>query len=146
MGMLTEAAKQEVLRFLREAEKGCISLKFCERFDEKSKIWNLKEHSHPYLEIIYFFEGKASVPTGGHAPGDARRGESPGDRRRARLRGRKILQPPLQEPHLPHSDTIPQQVPGSLTLREGRSRLRAQRLAEGLCPAGDDISVTIFPV
>ncbi|HUW41840.1 MAG TPA: AraC family transcriptional regulator [Rectinemataceae bacterium] len=63
--MLTEAAKQEVLRFLREAGTGSISLKFCERFDEKSKIWNLKEHSHPYLELIYFIEGKASVATGG---------------------------------------------------------------------------------
>jgi AraC-like DNA-binding protein/mannose-6-phosphate isomerase-like protein (cupin superfamily) len=63
--MLTEAAKQEVLRFLSEVGKGSISLKFCERFDEKSKIWNLKEHSHPYLELIYFIEGKASVATGG---------------------------------------------------------------------------------
>lgn len=63
--MLTEAAKDEVLRFLREVDEGTISLKFCERFDEKSKIWNLKEHSHPFLELIYFIEGKASVATGG---------------------------------------------------------------------------------
>jgi len=63
--MLTEATKHEVLRFLREAEKGTISLRFCERFDDKSKIWNLKEHSHPYLELIYFIEGKARVSTGG---------------------------------------------------------------------------------
>jgi AraC-like DNA-binding protein len=62
--MLTEAAKEEVLSFLREAEKGSISLKFCERFDEKSRIWNLKEHSHPYLELLYFIEGKARVATG----------------------------------------------------------------------------------
>jgi AraC-like DNA-binding protein len=63
--MLTEATKIQVLRFLREAGKGTISLRFCERFDDKSKIWNLKEHSHPYLELIYFIEGKASVATGG---------------------------------------------------------------------------------
>jgi AraC-like DNA-binding protein len=63
--MLTEATKKEVLHFLREAGKGTISLRFCERFDEKSKIWNLKEHSHPYLEILYFIEGKASVATAG---------------------------------------------------------------------------------
>jgi len=62
--MLTDAAKQEALRFLREAGKGSLTLKFCERFDEKSKIWNLKKHSHTYLEIIYFIEGKASVATG----------------------------------------------------------------------------------
>jgi AraC-like DNA-binding protein/mannose-6-phosphate isomerase-like protein (cupin superfamily) len=63
--MLTEDAKREALRFLREAGAGSISLKFCERFDEKSKVWNLKEHSHPYLEIIYFIEGKARVATAG---------------------------------------------------------------------------------
>ncbi len=62
--MLTEATKQEALLFLREAGKGSISLKFCERFDEKSRIWNLKKHSHTYLEIIYFIEGRASVATG----------------------------------------------------------------------------------
>jgi|GEM_PF-6310440 hypothetical protein len=42
--MLTEAAKLEALRFLRDAGKGPLTLKFCERFDEKSKIWNLKKH------------------------------------------------------------------------------------------------------
>jgi AraC-like DNA-binding protein/mannose-6-phosphate isomerase-like protein (cupin superfamily) len=63
--MLSETAKEEVLHFLREAGKGSISLKFCERFDEKSRIWNLKEHSHPYLELLYFIEGKARVSTGG---------------------------------------------------------------------------------
>jgi len=64
--MLTEAAKTEALQFLRLAGKGSISLRFCERFDDKSKIWNFKEHSHPYLELIYFLDGKASVSTGGN--------------------------------------------------------------------------------
>jgi AraC-like DNA-binding protein/mannose-6-phosphate isomerase-like protein (cupin superfamily) len=63
--MLTEDAKREALLFMREAEKGSLSLRFCERFDEKSRIWNLKEHSHPYLEIIYFIEGRAQVASGG---------------------------------------------------------------------------------
>lgn len=65
MQMLTDTAKKDVLRFLREAREGSISLRFCERFDEQSKIWNLKDHSHPYLELIYFIEGKARVETGG---------------------------------------------------------------------------------
>jgi AraC-like DNA-binding protein len=63
--MLTEAAKHDVLRFIKEAGKGPISLKYCERFDENSKLWILKEHSHPYLELIYFIDGKAKVTTGG---------------------------------------------------------------------------------
>jgi AraC-like DNA-binding protein len=62
---MNEAMKKEAVRFLKEAGEGSLSLRFCERFDDKSKIWNLKEHSHPYLEIIYFIEGKASVSTGG---------------------------------------------------------------------------------
>lgn len=64
--MLSEAEKKEVLSFLREADRGKVALKFCERFDEKSRIWNLQEHSHPYLEIIYFVEGRARVETGGN--------------------------------------------------------------------------------
>jgi hypothetical protein len=63
--MLTEEMKEDVLRFLRVARKGPITLKFCERFDEKSKIWNLREHSHPYLELIYFIDGKASIVSSG---------------------------------------------------------------------------------
>ncbi len=62
--MLSEAEKQEIIAFLREARQEKISIKFCERFDENSKIWNLKEHSHPYMEIIYFLEGKASIHSG----------------------------------------------------------------------------------
>ncbi|MEI6388145.1 MAG: AraC family transcriptional regulator [Spirochaetota bacterium] len=65
--MLTDTAKHEALAFLREAGKGSISLRFCERFDEKSKIWNLKEHSHPYLELIYFIDGRAKVTAGGES-------------------------------------------------------------------------------
>lgn len=64
--MLTDAMRQEILGFLREAAKGPVCLKFCERFDGKSKIWNLREHSHPYLELIYFIDGKASVSTSGN--------------------------------------------------------------------------------
>lgn len=63
--MLSEEGRKEALRFLHEAGKGSLALRFCERFDEKSRIWNLKEHSHPYLELLYFIEGRARVVTGG---------------------------------------------------------------------------------
>ncbi len=36
-------------------------LKFCERFDETSNIWNFNVHNHPYIELMYFLEGTASV-------------------------------------------------------------------------------------
>lgn len=36
-------------------------LVFCERFDEFSPIWNLKEHQHSFLEVIYFLNGGARI-------------------------------------------------------------------------------------
>ena len=38
---------------------------FCERFDERSNIWNFKEHCHDCIELIYFLYGNARVITGG---------------------------------------------------------------------------------
>ncbi len=37
---------------------------FCERFDERSNIWNFKEHTHDCIELIYFLYGSARVITG----------------------------------------------------------------------------------
>ncbi len=36
-------------------------LVFCERFDEFSPIWNLNEHHHSFLEVIYFLNGGARI-------------------------------------------------------------------------------------
>ena len=36
-------------------------LVFCERFTEKSDIWNLTRHQHPFVELLYFLEGGARV-------------------------------------------------------------------------------------
>lgn len=36
-------------------------LKFCERFDETSSIWNFNVHCHPYIELMYFLEGTANI-------------------------------------------------------------------------------------
>ena len=38
---------------------------FCERFDERSSIWNFEEHCHECIELIYFLYGNARVITGG---------------------------------------------------------------------------------
>ncbi len=37
---------------------------FCERFDERSNIWNFKEHTHDCIELIYFLYGNARVIAG----------------------------------------------------------------------------------
>jgi AraC-like DNA-binding protein len=34
---------------------------FCERFDQTSPIWNLSEHEHDFIELIYFLGGRANV-------------------------------------------------------------------------------------
>lgn len=40
-------------------------LRFCERFDETSPRWNFKRHSHPYIELMYFLDGKGKLEVSG---------------------------------------------------------------------------------
>ncbi|HHT64854.1 MAG: helix-turn-helix domain-containing protein [Caldicoprobacterales bacterium] len=40
-------------------------LKFCERFDDTSPAWNFSRHNHPYIELMYFFEGKGNLEVSG---------------------------------------------------------------------------------
>jgi len=51
----------EIANKLRSVNSQKADLIFCERFDEKSTIWNTTEHSHEYMELIYFLEGKATI-------------------------------------------------------------------------------------
>lgn len=53
-----------VFAFLDGISFGNPSIKFCERFDTSSKIWNRARHSHPYFELIFFVEGRARVDVG----------------------------------------------------------------------------------
>ena len=41
------------------------ALKYCERFDQNSSKWITDTHSHPYIELIFFLEGKAGVNVDG---------------------------------------------------------------------------------
>jgi len=40
-------------------------LKYCERFDQNSNKWDYSQHSHPYIELIYFLEGKMKLTAAG---------------------------------------------------------------------------------
>ena len=42
---------------------------FCERFDEKSSIWNFSKHKHDCIELLYFLYGRAEVITSGTSVG-----------------------------------------------------------------------------
>jgi AraC-like DNA-binding protein/mannose-6-phosphate isomerase-like protein (cupin superfamily) len=52
------------LAFLESISLDRAELKFCERFDEQSRIWNFEKHSHPCFELILFLEGKANIHAG----------------------------------------------------------------------------------
>ena len=41
-------------------------LRFCELFTDDSGLWNDSSHSHPYLELVYYINGKCKVKL----PGD----------------------------------------------------------------------------
>lgn len=56
--------REAVCRFLEQVPIEHATLQFCERFDEKSRIWNFDTHSHPYFELIFFLEGKANIDAG----------------------------------------------------------------------------------
>jgi len=56
--------REAICRFLEQVPIEHASLQFCERFDEKSRIWNFDTHSHPYFELIFFIEGKANIDAG----------------------------------------------------------------------------------
>ncbi|GKX27695.1 AraC family transcriptional regulator [Vallitalea longa] len=40
-----------------------MTLRFCDRFDGRSSVWNFQKHSHNYFELIYFINGKAKITT-----------------------------------------------------------------------------------
>jgi AraC-like DNA-binding protein/mannose-6-phosphate isomerase-like protein (cupin superfamily) len=60
----TGVDREAICRFLELVPMDHATLQFCERFDEQSRIWNFKAHSHPYFELIFFIEGKANIDAG----------------------------------------------------------------------------------
>lgn len=40
-------------------------LRFCELFNDDSSLWNYETHSHPYIELIYYLDGKGNVEISG---------------------------------------------------------------------------------
>jgi AraC-like DNA-binding protein len=56
--------REAICRYLSETNTEHATLQFCERFDEKSRIWNFNKHSHPFFELIFFLEGKANIDAG----------------------------------------------------------------------------------
>lgn len=53
-------------QYLDSIQKDTCRISFCERFDEKSRIWNYAKHAHSCIELIYFLEGKADIQDEDH--------------------------------------------------------------------------------
>ena len=50
-----------VFNYIESIDLGLLGISFCERFDEKSRIWNFERHKHDFLEFIYFLDGRAII-------------------------------------------------------------------------------------
>jgi len=46
-------------------QQSCPKLHFCERFHETDELWNHARHSHPYIELMYFMDGKGRLEVSG---------------------------------------------------------------------------------
>ncbi len=51
----------EKARFLESLQPATAQIRFCERFDGQSRIWNLERHSHNVFEFLYFLDGGAHI-------------------------------------------------------------------------------------
>lgn len=40
-------------------------LRFCEQFDDANPLWNHSRHSHPYIELLFFLDGKGNLEVSG---------------------------------------------------------------------------------
>lgn len=47
--------------FCETVDQAAIQVLFCERFDEKSDIWNFSRHRHNHIEMLYFLYGNAQA-------------------------------------------------------------------------------------
>lgn len=58
---MTFAAKKAFDNFCNKLDEIETSILFCERFDERSDIWNFKKHTHDCTELLYFLYGNAEL-------------------------------------------------------------------------------------
>lgn len=51
----------EVYEYLKSVNPATAKIVFCERFDEKSNIWNFNPHMHTHTEFIYILDGNMQI-------------------------------------------------------------------------------------
>jgi len=55
---------EDTARFLASLHPEAVEVRFCERFDGLSRIWNFESHSHGVFEFLYFLDGGAKIHAG----------------------------------------------------------------------------------
>lgn len=55
----------ELQEYYERIQNSKPKLRFCEWFDEDSNMWDFTYHSHPYIELIYYVQGKGDVDVSG---------------------------------------------------------------------------------
>lgn len=66
---MTSAPAESVRDYLASLSFANARVEFCERFDERSEIWNLSRHRHPVFELIYVVDGCVDIRAGSDAIG-----------------------------------------------------------------------------
>lgn len=56
-----DESRAEVHRYLQSVKTDSAKIVFCERFDEKSNIWNFNPHMHSHTEFIYILDGNMQI-------------------------------------------------------------------------------------
>lgn len=51
----------DVYNYLSSINLQKLNIVFCEHMNEKSRLWNFEKHSHNYMELICFLEGKTRI-------------------------------------------------------------------------------------
>lgn len=49
------------LDFLNSINCNKMHVRFCKRIGKESRVWNVSRHSHQFLEILFFIQGKALI-------------------------------------------------------------------------------------
>ncbi|MDF2613073.1 MAG: hypothetical protein K0S71_859 [Clostridia bacterium] len=62
--MIDNRSNEEILDYLRSIDLSTISVLNSKHFDQTSNKWVFTEHSHTYMEMIYFLKGKAHINVG----------------------------------------------------------------------------------
>lgn len=57
--------REQVYNYITSIDVDSLTLKYCKKIDHKSDIWIFEGHSHNFMELIFFLEGRVKIETNG---------------------------------------------------------------------------------